>query len=183
MRQKPIITHKEIIAQTRLFQIESLQLQFSNGACVDYERLVSPPQGAVLIIPFISENEVLLIREYGAGVERYELSLPKGRIEVDEAITLAAEREIKEEIGYGARSLTHFKSVTLSPGYINHNTHLVIAKDLYPEKQQGDEPESIDVVSWNIDHLWQLMQQPDVTEARSIAALYMARDYIRELSV
>ena len=180
MRKKPTITHKETIAKTRLFHVESLKLQFSNGATADYERLLSPPQGAVLIIPFISDDEVLLIREYGAGVERYELTLPKGRIEQDEPIIEAANREIKEEVGYGAHKLNHFKSVSLSPGYINHTTHLVIAQDLYEEQHQGDEPEPIEVVPWNIDRLWELSQQDDFTEARTIAALYMARDFLRE---
>jgi ADP-ribose diphosphatase len=109
-----------------------------------------------MVVPMLDDNTVLLIREYAAGVERYELMLPKGRIEDGESIVAAANREIMEEIGYGARRLTHLKSVTLAPGYFSHATHLVLAQDLYPERLEGDEPEAIEVVPWSLDRLTEL---------------------------
>ncbi|HFD92349.1 MAG TPA: NUDIX domain-containing protein, partial [Gammaproteobacteria bacterium] len=111
---------------------------------------------------------------------RYELALPKGRIEPDETPVDAANRELKEEVGYGARRLEHFTSVTIAPGYISHVTHIVLAQDLYEQREEGDEPEEIEVVPWNLARLGELLQQEDCTEARSIAALYMAKDLLRE---
>ena len=56
--------------------------------------------------------------------------------------------------------------------------HIVLARDLYPEKLEGDEPEALDVVPWNINDLRGLTAREDCTEGRSIAALYIARDYL-----
>ena len=67
-----------------------------------WERLRSPARRAVLVVPLLDPETVLLIREYAAGVERYELALPKGRIEDNESVTEAGNREMMEEIGYGA---------------------------------------------------------------------------------
>jgi ADP-ribose diphosphatase len=178
MSRKPVITHTEIIARTRLFRVERVDLRFTNGREVSYERLRSAPAGAVMVVPMLDANTVLLIREYAAGVERYELALPKGRIEEGEPVLDAANREIKEEIGYGARRLTQLKSVTLAPGYFSHATHLVLAQDLYPERLEGDEPEAIEVVPWPLDRLTELCTQEDCTEARSIAGLFLVRDYL-----
>lgn len=179
MTRKPIVTDIEVIARTRFFQVERVGLRFTNGREVSWERLKSPARGAVLVVPMLDPGTVLLIREYAAGVERYELALPKGRIEDDESVLEAGNHEMMEEIGYGARELTLLKSVTLAPGAISHITHIVLAEDLYPARLEGDEPEAIEVVPWPLARLDELLAREECTEARSIAALYMARDILR----
>jgi ADP-ribose diphosphatase len=179
MTQKPDILHTRLIAQTRLFRIEQVDLRFSNGVETRYERLIGGARGAVLIVPMLDADTVLLIREYSVGVERYELALPKGRIEEGEDMLAAANREIMEEVGYGARSLEHLSSLTLAPGYLGHTTHIVLARDLYPQRMEGDEPEPIEVVPWPLARLDELLQQNDFTEARSVAALFLTREHLR----
>lgn len=176
--KKPVVTRTETIARTRLFRVEEVGLRFANGCEVSYERLRSSPGGAVLVVPMLDAGTVLLIREYAAGVERYELALPKGRVEENESLIEAANREIMEEVGYGARRLTHLKSVTLAPGYFNHATHVVLAQELYPERREGDEPEAIEVVPWSLDRLSELCEREECTEARSIAALFLVRELL-----
>lgn len=176
MRRKPVVTRTETIARTRLFRVEQVGLRFANGREVSWERLHSAPGGAVLVVPMLDAETVLLIREYAAAVERYELALPKGRVEEGESVVAAANREIMEEVGYGARRLTHLKSVTLAPGYFSHATHLVLAQELYPERRPGDEPEAIEVVPWSLDRLTELCERDECTEARSIAALFLVRE-------
>ena len=178
MKQQPEILATQTLAKTRLFHIEQVDLQFSNGTVVQFERMCGSPQGGVLIVPMLDRETVVLIREYSVGTERYELALPKGRIGKDEGILDAANREIMEEIGYGARSLAHLSSMTLAPGYSNQTTHVVLAQDLYPQQAEGDEPEPLESVRWSLQDLSQLLVQDDLTEARTIAALYMVRDQL-----
>ena len=177
-RKKPSVIHSELIASTRIFRVEQRQLQFSNGTEVSYERLVGSDTGAVLIVPMLDDKTVMLIREYAAGVHRYELALPKGKIERDEPLLEAANREIMEEIGYGANTLSHLTSLTVAPGYLSHVTHIVLAENLYEHRCEGDEPEEIEVVPWQLDRLTDLLSHEECTEARSIAALFMVREHI-----
>jgi len=176
VKSKPIVTRTETIARTRLFRVEEVGLRFSNGCEVSYERLRSGSGGAVLVVPMLDSATVLLIREYAAGVERYELALPKGRVEPGEDLLEAANREMREEAGYAARRLTRLKSMTLAPGYFSHATHIVLAQDLYPDRLPGDEPEEIEVVPWPLADIAALLDEEECTEARSIAALYMVRE-------
>jgi ADP-ribose diphosphatase len=122
---------------------------------------------------------VLLIREYACGLHTYELGLPKGRLERGEDVLEGANREIKEEIGYGARRLRLVSRLSLAPTYMSHQTHVVLAEDLYPERLPGDEPEELEVVPWKLDDLARLVQREDVTEGRSIAALFLVRELLR----
>jgi len=163
-----------------MFCVEELDLEFDNGVHASYERLQPNYRGAVLVVPVQDDGEtVLLIREYAAGVHRYELALPKGKIEHGEDVLQAANRELMEEVGYGANRLTHLKTFTVAPGLTGHQTEVVLAQDLYPQKQQGDEPEEIEVVPWSLNELGRLIQQNDCTEARSVAALYLAKDRLK----
>jgi len=180
MPNKPEILQSKTIAKTRLFRVEQLDLRFSNGTEVQYERLCGSSNGAVLIVPMLDDDTVLLIREYAAGVDRYELSLPKGRIEDNEEIVPAANREIMEEIGYGAKNLQHLASLTVAPGYLSSKTHVVLAQDLYSERREGDEPEELEVIEWKLSDLPALLMHPECTEARTIAALFMTRELLQE---
>ena len=178
-RQKPKIYHTQIIAKSRLFYIEEVHLRFSNGNETCFERLKSHSRGAVLIVPMLDEDTVLLIREYAAGVDRYELLLPKGKVDEGESFKQAANRELMEEVGYGAKKIHHLTSMTVAPAYLGHTTQIMLAQDLYPQKEEGDEPEPIEVIPWSLSRLNELVARDDYTEARSIAALFMAREYLR----
>ena len=170
---KPEQTYSRIIAKTRLFQVEQLGLRFSNGTEVEYERLCSPGSGAVLVVPVLEGKTVMLIREYVAGMDRYELSFPKGVIDPGETPEQAADREIMEEIGYGANRIRLLRVLSVAPGSSNFRTHVVLATDLYARKLDGDEPEHIEIVPWALSDLEGLLERDDFVEARSIAALYL----------
>ncbi|MCU7918083.1 MAG: ADP compounds hydrolase NudE [Candidatus Thiodiazotropha sp. (ex Epidulcina cf. delphinae)] len=178
MAKKPNILSQQLIAETRLFRVEQIGLEFSNGQQRLYERLLGGETGSVLVVPMLDDDTVLLIREYSAGSQDYQLGLPKGRMEAGEGPLQAANREMREEVGYGARELTLLKTFTIAPAYIRHQTHVILARNLFPDKQPGDEPEPIEVVPWQLSDWENLIDQPDLTEARSIAALYMTRDFL-----
>ena len=161
------------------FHVEQLDLEFSNGARRKYERMKSRGRGAVIVAPMQDADTVLLVREYACGLHRYELGLVKGRIDGGETPEEAANRELKEEAGFGARKLTVLRSISLAPTYMSNQTWLVLAEDLYPERLAGDEPEELEVVPWKLDALHELMLREDCSEGRSLAALFIAREFVR----
>jgi ADP-ribose diphosphatase len=183
MAEKPTILTQTTVAKSRLFRIEALEIQFSNGELRHYERLArGGSNGAVLVVPMQDRDTVLLIREYSAGTHRYELGLPKGKVDVGESFFEAANRELKEEIGFGAKQLYHLSTFSLAPSYLEHTTEIILAQDLYPEKLLGDEPEELEVVAWQLADINTLLATGECTEARSIAALFMAREYLASLA-
>ena len=172
-RTKPEILAKQTVAQSRLFSIESLDLRFSNGEERTYERMKPSGHNAVMMVPITEQGDILLVREYAAGTERYELGFPKGLIDPGEQPSDAAVRELKEEIGFGANKLTPLKEVVLAPSYFSSKMTLFIAEDLYPEKLEGDEPEPLDIVRWPLAQAEELLTHLDFCEARSITALLL----------
>ena len=82
-------------------------------------------------------------------------------------------RELKEEAGYGARSLTRLIEFGESPAYSTMHIDLFMATDLYPSRLPGDEPEPLEVVPWQLDRIDELLAHPDFVDMRSITALLL----------
>ena len=171
MKQPPRILARHEVTRSRLFTVEALDLRFSNGVEVQFERLRSGLSGAVLVVPVTDDDQLVLIREYGAGVERYELGFPKGKVDPGESWAEAARRECIEEAGYRPGRVQLLDTVTLSAGYMSHVTHLVLAEALVPACAPGDEPEPLEVLHWPLSQWPALLDRPDFTEGRAYAAL------------
>ncbi len=180
MRNKPECLNKNIVAKSRLFQIEQLDLRFSNGQYRQYERIVGSGHGAVLIVALDEHGYTYLVKEYAAGTDRYELGFPKGLIDAGEDSLSAANRELQEEIGLQAQHVELVKSVSLAPGYFGATLTIVLAQGLSQSRLPGDEPEPLDIVRWPWHDFETLLKRDDFTEARSIAAMYLVNQLINE---
>lgn len=180
MPVKPDILKVTRTARSRLFRVEELELRFSNGVERTYERLASGGNGAVMMIPIDSDNNVLLIREYAGGIEDYTLTLPKGVIDPGETKEEAANRELQEEVGYGCKQLDSLKEMTTAPNYMGHRMTVLLARDLYESRLEGDEPEPLEVVRYPMDKIDELVMNDELTEGRAIAGLYLARRFLEK---
>lgn len=172
-KQVPQILSRRVVAQSRLMRVEAVDLKFSNGEQRQFERMKGSGRGAVMIVPCIDDDTLLLIREYAAGVHDYQLGFPKGLIDPGETPEEAAQRELKEEVGYGSHQLEFLMELSLAPQFFSAKMSVFVARDLYPESLPGDEPEPLEKVTWPMGDINNLLAQPDFSEARSVAALLM----------
>jgi ADP-ribose diphosphatase len=166
IRQKPQILSVRTAARSRLFHIESVQLKFANGSRREFERIAAGPRA------------VLLVREYAVGLDRFELSLPMGRIEPGESAIAAANRELMEETGFSAAHLRSLQTLTLAPGIFGYQAEIILATELTPCALEGDEPEPLELVYWPLARLDQVASTGEISEARTLAALFLARSML-----
>lgn len=178
----PQIHQREIVARSGLFKVERIDLEFSNGATRQFERMAGSGRGAVMIVPFIDKETFLLVREYAAGTHSYQLGFPKGLIDPGENALEAANRELQEEAGYAAKSLHELHQVNIAPTFFNARMNIVVAQDLYPQTLEGDEPEPLEVIPWSLRDMDALLARDDFIEARCIAALFLVERWLREQS-
>ena len=178
MPVKPEILKVRTETSSRFFRVESLDLKFSNGVERTYERLANRGNGGVLIVAINDQNELILVREYAAGLEDYTLSFPKGHIDAGESAIEAADRELKEEAGFGAKQLEAIREVTTAPSYQGSRMTYVLAQDLYPCTLEGDEPEPLEVVHWPMADIEGLLALDEFNEGRAIAALLLVERHL-----
>ena len=173
----PEIKEVRTIARSRFFRIEELDLKFANGVERTYERLPGGGRAAVMVVAINEANELVLIREYAAGFHEMQLTLVKGAVDDGESLEEAANRELKEEVGFGARQIQFIKKLNLAPGHMGFTINLLLATDLYPERLPGDEPEPPEVVTWPLEELDELIAGDEFREARAIAGLFLVRQH------
>jgi ADP-ribose diphosphatase len=173
MSKQPVLLDTKILCESRIFRIEQMHLRFSNGHETHFEKISGRLPGAVMIIPMLDDDTFLLIREYAAAAGKYVIGFPKGAMDQGEDVLVTANRELMEEVGYGAHELTHLTQWSLSPAYFNATMEIVLAKNLYPQKMAGDEPEPIEVVSWKLSDIDALLAHPEFHESRSVAAVLL----------
>ena len=75
-KQLPHILSLSTVAKSRLFEIQAVDLKFSNGIDRTYERFRPFNRDSVIVIA-IDGEDLLLVREYAVGTEQYELGFVK----------------------------------------------------------------------------------------------------------
>lgn len=169
----PKINGRKIVASSRFFKVESVDLEFSNGETREFERMAGSGQGAVMIAPITDDDHFLLIREYAAGTHSYQLGFPKGLIDPGENPVEAGNRELQEEVGMKAAVFSPLKQLAMAPTFFDAHMHVLIAQDLTESRLEGDEPEPLEVVKWSFDNIEELLAREDFCEARSVSALLL----------
>ena len=165
----PKIIKQSRIFKSKLFTINEAQIKFGKRV-VKYEIIAGTGCGAVLIIPILDDS-VLFIKEYAAGVDDYMITLPKGKIDDDENIYEAANRELQEEVGYKSENIQFIQKIYLAPGYISHITHMMVADNLKQSSLAGDEPEALEVHKVQISEINSFLKDHKIIDSRVFAAI------------
>ncbi len=148
---------------------------FDGGQQATFECLRNQGDGVVMVAA-VDGDEMVLVREYAAGLDRYELGFVKGKVDPGELPEDTAARELAEEIGYAPGRLEALRSVTTSPGYSDFVTWLYVATDLQPRQlDTGDEIEVLEQVRWPLARIDALQDHPEVSDARFLVLLNILR--------
>ncbi len=180
MRQKPIVVSEQLVTNSRFFYVQERLLRFRSGEELTIERLLDGGHRSVLVVPMLDDDRFIMIREYAAGVHSFVLNLPMGGIDKGESAEQAANRELQEEIGYRAKTITFLQTLSLVPSHLQQTIDVCIAQGLEPSSGEGDEFEPIVSHSYSMQDLLRLATGDDFTEARSIAAAYLGRDWLAQ---
>lgn len=87
--------------------------------------------GAVAVVAVDDQNRVLLIRQYRHPVGEYLWEIPAGLLDIEgEPGEVAARRELLEETGYEAASLTPLIEFFTTPGGSNERISIFLAGEL-----------------------------------------------------
>lgn len=166
----------KLLAKRRVFtgrvtRIDEVDLDFGNGQQATYELIKFDTITGVSALP-VTDNGVILIRHYQAGLNQVGWSLPTGGLNKGENPKKRMQLELQEELGYQAGQLTLMLRTHLMPGYIGSKPgYLFLAQDLTPANLPGDEAYDIEVVKFTWDEVNKLVDQGKIVDARTLLAL------------
>jgi len=115
----------------------------ANGSTIRRDVILHP--GAVVILPVLDAEHVVLLRNHRPVVNETLWEVPAGTLEPNEPIELCAQRELAEETGYTAARWRSLGFIYASPGVLDEKLHLFIAEELTagtmrPEADEDLEP-------------------------------------------
>ena len=162
------------IADLSFLNVTMRDIRTPAGATV--ERVVVEHPGAVAVVPVI-DGDILLIEQYRAPVDRTVLEIPAGKLDHDgESLEATANRELEEEIGYRADSLTWLTTVWTSVGFCDEAIHVYLGEGLHPGERSpvGDEERASVLVRMPFGDAIDLVTSGEIRDAKTIAGILLA---------
>lgn len=130
--------------------------------------------GAAAVVPFASEDEVLLIRQYRHAAGGAILEVPAGKLDPGEEPLHCAARELQEEAGFRAGRLEVLGRIWTTPGFTDEVIHLFAAFELTPVDTRPEDDEVIEVIRVPLAAALDLVWRGELRDAKSALALIHA---------
>lgn len=158
----------------RLVRIEVDRVRLADGN--ESRREVVRHGGAVVVVPVTDDGRLLLVRQFRYPTGEVLLELPAGTLEANEDPAECAHRELEEETGHRAGGLKRVGEFYSAPGFCDELLYCFVATGLQPDGEaEGDADERIEVGAIPIDDLAALIVNGEIRDAKTLAALMLAR--------
>ena len=164
------------IYRGRVVKLDLETVTLPNGVTVELE--IIRHQGAAAVVPLKDDGSVILVRQYRHAVGGSIYEIPAGKLEPGEEPRHCAVRELEEEIGYHAASLTPLLSFFTTPGFTDEVIHVFLATGLTPGIQHLDPDEVLEVVQMPLDAAIARIGDGTIRDGKTIVglqAVYLAQ--------
>jgi len=162
----------------RIFRIVTENVTLPGGATTDVDILHHP--GAAAIVPYDSDNRVILIKQYRHALRDHIWEIPAGTLDGEESALQCAQRELVEETGFSAAAWHKLGAITPVPGYSDERVHIFVATRLVPAAQDLDEDEILDIHHIGFHEALGMIRRGEIRDGKTISGLFMARHWLEE---
>ena len=129
------------------------------------------------VLPFIDDQRVVLVRQYRYVFdENSRWEMPTGGVKAGETLVEAANRELREEIGYDAVQLEQINTYYTSKSVMHEIAHLYIGRELTQIQAMPDETEFLEIEIFPFDRVLQMALRSEIRDSMTVLdVLYAAR--------
>ncbi|MEM0378144.1 MAG: NUDIX hydrolase [Thermosphaera sp.] len=167
----PVKIHEELLFKGLRFKVVRRKYAKSEGETFERDIVLFPE--AVVVLPFIENNKVILIRQFRPSIDDYIIEAPAGVIDEGETPEQAAYRELEEEIGYQARELMMLGEFYPTPGYSTEKMYFFTASNLRFVGARPERYEIIEPFSITIDEALTLIENNRIKDMKTVLALLL----------
>ena len=131
--------------------------------------------GAAAVVAVTDDDEVVLVRQYRKAIEATLLEIPAGGLDLGEDPLRCAHRELAEEAGLQAASMTPLVTYFPSPGILTESIVIFLARGLSPKAGQADaEEETLRVERVPVARIPALIDAGEIRDGKSLVGLLVA---------
>jgi ADP-ribose pyrophosphatase len=171
------LIEKQVIFDGKKVRLEVHHLENDEGKRHAREVVVHP--GAVVVLPLLDDDRIMLIRSRRYAVGQILVELPAGTLEKGELPMNSAGRELLEETGYLAHRLEALGTFYTSPGILSEKMYAFAAYDLEQKQQALEEGEEIELLPTRWDEAIEMIQTGEILDGKTIATLLMYERFHR----
>ncbi len=131
--------------------------------------------GASAVVPLFEDGTTILLRQYRYAPGREFIEVPAGKIDKPgENPAEVALRELQEEAGYTAETLTPLGETYPCIGYSNEVIYLFLAEDLSKASAETEHDEFVEPFRLPFDEAVAMARRGEILDAKSAVALLRA---------
>lgn len=168
----------ETIASGGMLTVKRDQVRLPNGQQSQREFILHP--GAVVVVPFLANGNILLERQFRYPLHQTFIELPAGKIDKGEDILLTGQRELLEETGYTAKTWVKLGHQHPCIGYSNEVIYMYLARELTAGAHQRDEDEHLELFEVTLEAAINMVKRGEITDGKTIVALFFAAEYLKD---
>lgn len=169
---------REIVHIGRRIQVGVDTITTDKGVTVKRDVVLHP--GAVVILPVLDREHVVLLRNHRWVVGETLWEIPAGTCEPPEPVFETAKRELEEETGYTASKWTEKGFLFASPGVLNEKLHLFIAENLTAGPSRLEADEQLEPVIVKLSDAIQMCVDGQIKDAKTITLLLLYEKMLKQ---
>ena len=161
---------RELIHKGAIIDYYQDTIKIPNGNIAKWDYIKH--KGAAAVVAVKDDGKLLMVRQFRNALDRETLEIPAGGLNsVDEPTDIAAARELEEEAGYTAGKLELLISIRTTVAFCDEKIDIYVATDLQRSKQHLDEDEFLDVETYSIEELIQMIYDCKINDGKTVSAL------------
>ena len=162
---------REIVYSGRKIQVAVDTQTAADGTTIRRDVILHP--GAVVILPVLDRDHVVLLRNHRFVIGATLWEVPAGTREPNEPLEDCAKRELLEETGYRAAKWRSLGYLYASPGVLDEQLHLFVAEELTPGPAQPEADEQLQAVTVRFDEAIRMCLAGEIKDAKTITLLLL----------
>lgn len=167
----------EWVFRGKLLHVRRDLVRLPDGVNTEREYIEHP--GAVMVVPLLDNEELVMERQYRYPLRRDVLELPAGKIDAGEATLDCGKRELLEETGYVASSWRYLGTTHPVVGYSDERIEIFLAQGLTRQAAKLDHDEHLEVFRLPLAAALDWVREGRITDAKTVIGLFWAERVLR----
>ena len=179
---EPGLIERRPVHRGRIVDLGVDTVRYPDGSTGELEMIRH--SGAAAVLPVLSDPDgpdpqIVLIRQYRYAAGGWLYEVPAGRPDrPGEPWEECARRELREETGLEAGTLTPLTAIWTTPGFTDERIHLFMATELKAGQTEFDADEFVETVTVPLSEALRMVRDGEITDGKTMCTLLYAAGFV-----